>query len=157
MRHTYPEAYFNFIDTTALSDSSASSAAAKSFARLSLLEKESEPQAPYGTMELNQFVLDGSREIFPAEQPEDVPYWSEEKSDEAGAYVINPVLEIVFTKTHSSTGLTLHFAEDIPAEIKITWYTLYGTKLTAAVFNPDSRDYFAGTRCRIMGVLQWSL
>lgn len=141
MRTTYPEAYFNFIDVTALSDSHAASTSVKDFANTALLQEDIE-QTVYGTMELNQFVLDGSREIFPRAAPEDVPFWSDEKSDESGCYTKNPTLEISFTETHGSVGLTLHFAEDIPAEILITWYTLYGTKLMAAVFYPDSMDYF---------------
>lgn len=141
MRTTYPEAYFNFIDVTALSDSHAASVSAKDFANTALL-KEDIRQTAYGTTELNQFVLDGSREIFPRAAPEDVPFWSDEKSDETGSYVKNPTLEITFTETHSSVGLTLHFAEDIPAKILITWCTLYGTKLMAAAFYPDSKDYF---------------
>lgn len=148
MRTTYPEAYFNFIDVTALEDSYTATASAKTFANTALLKENTRiKQAPYGTMELNQFVLDGSREIFPAEQPEDVPFWSDEKSNEAGAYAKNPTLEITFTRPHSSIGLTLHFAEDIPGEVMITWYTLYGSKLMAAVFYPDSMDYFC--KCQV--------
>ncbi len=141
MRTTYPEAYFNFIDVTALTDSKAVALTAKDFADTALLKKDIR-QKEYGTMELNQFVLDGSREIFPADAPEDVPYFSDEKSDENRHYAYNPILEITFRKAHSSIGLTLHFASDIPAEIEIIWYTLSGTKLISETFYPDAAEYF---------------
>ncbi len=141
MRTTYPEAYFNFIDVTALSDSRVVSASAKDFSN-TLLFRGDICQAAYGTMELNQFVLDGTREIFPEGQPGDVPFWSDEKSGADCLYVKNPVLEISFTQPHTSTGLDLYFAGDIPAEILVTWYTLYGTRLFSEVFCPDGREYF---------------
>ncbi len=126
---------------TALSDSHVDAASAKDFSNASLFHEDGR-QAAYGTMELNQFVLDGSRKIFPLEQPADVPYWSDEKSDIKGLYVKNPMLEVSFSKVHSSIGLSLYFAEDIPAEIMVTWYTLYGSKLDSATFYPDSKEYF---------------
>ncbi len=141
MRTTYPQAQFNFIDVTALADSKVFSTVAKHFANTALYQHNVR-QSIYGTMELNQFVLDGSREIFPIDQPKDVPFWSDEKSDEKGFYVKNPSLEVNFTKAHSSIGLMLYFADDIPAEIQITWYTLYGTKLDAATFYPDNKEFF---------------
>lgn len=146
MRKTYPEAYFNFIDVTALTDSSVVSTTVKEFSNTALY-LDNIRQASYGTMELNQFILDGSREIFPYEQPEDVPYWSDEKSDEYGLYAKNPMLEVAFTQAHTSIGLTLYFEEDIPAEIVITWYTLYGTKLIDKTFYPDNKEYFC--KCNV--------
>lgn len=138
---TYPQAQFNFKDVTALADSKVVSTAAKNFSNMALYQNDIR-QATYGTMELNQFVLDGSRLIFPVEQPTDVPFWSDEKSDANGLYVKNPTLEINFTEAHSSIGLMLYFAEDIPAQIQITWYTLYGTKLDTTTFYPDGKEFF---------------
>ena len=146
MRTTYPEAFFNFIDVTALSDSKAVSTSAKDFSNTALFHDDIS-QASYGTLELNQFVLDGSREIFPTQQPEDVPYWSEEKSDESCCYINNPTLEITFTKPHTSIGLNLHFAEEVPAKILVTWYTLSGSKLISQTFYPDSAEFFC--RCHV--------
>lgn len=140
MRVTYPETCFGFWDSTALADGQVVSSSAQRFSDPDLF-KDNIRQAIYGTMELNQFVLDGSRQIFP-EEPEDVPYWSNEISDETGIYEKTPSLEIVFSKAHSSIGLTLYFGEDIPREVRITWYTLYGTKLQTDTFYPDSREYF---------------
>ena len=150
MRQTYPEAYFNFIDVSAKADSQIKAETAQEFSSLGL-QYEDNQQATYGTLELNQFLLDGSREIFPDELPEDVAYWSTEMSDADCLYTDNPMLEINFTVTHSSIGLTLYFAGDIPAEILITWYTLYGTKIISQVFYPDKREYFCNCNVQNYG------
>lgn len=142
---TYPEAYFNFIDVTADADSTVSSASATDFSDTSLFHDDMK-QKLYATLELNQFILDGSMEILP-DNPTDVPFWSSNMSGDDCLYENNPVLQVVFTKTHSSIGLYLHFSGDIPDEILVTWYTLYGTKLIAKTFYPDSAEYFC--QCQV--------
>lgn len=137
---TYPEAQFNFIDVSALTDSTAVSTGAKDFS-IPALFRDDIRQALYGTMELNQFVLDGSREIFPV-TPDDIPFWGDELSNVDCEYVKNPVLEVHFSEAHSSIGLNLYFAEDVPEEILITWYTLYGTRLISATYLPDNKEFF---------------
>lgn len=141
MRVTYPEAEFNFIDVTALADSSAMSTSIKDFAEPALFLEDIRMKE-YGTMELNQFVLDGSRAIFPSQGVQDVPYWSDDMSDEAGRFAVPPTLEIRFTESHSSVGITLYFSGDIPETVVITWYTVYGTRLESAEFHPDGQVYF---------------
>lgn len=153
MRTTYPEASFCFVDVTALADSQTASTTAKDFSNYPLFCDQTARQAPYGTLERNQFLLDGSREIFPAAGPEDVPWWSDEKSDAEGGYVKPPSLEISFTQPHSSIGLTLYFAGDYPARVRITWYTLYGSKLRSQVFYPDSSEYFCSCQVQNYGKL----
>lgn len=145
MRKTYPEAYFNFIDVTANEDSTVSSESATDFSDTFLFHEDTR-QSPYATLELNQFVLDGSMEILPY-NPTDVPFWSEEMSGDDCLYENNPVLQVVFQKNHSSIGLHLYFSGDIPAEILVTWYTLYGTKLIAKTFYPDNSEYFC--KCQV--------
>jgi len=147
---TYPEAQLNFIDVTALGDSQVMTTAANPMSNTSLFRDNIRQQC-YGTMELNQLILDGSRSILPDGHPDDIPYWSEEKSDANGDYIINPTLEIFFTEPHSSIGLNLYFSEDIPAKIQITWYSLYGTSLDTAVFYPDSNVYFCKRQVRNYG------
>lgn len=150
MRTTYPEAYFNFIDVTAEADSQVASASANVFSNMELFHEDIR-QASYATLELNQFVLDGSLEIFQTEQPLDVPFWSNGMSDENCMCDVNPTLEIKFAQTHSSIGLTLYFAEDIPAEILVTWYTLYGTKLISQTYYPNSKEYFCNCHVQNYG------
>lgn len=150
MRTTYPEARFDFSDVTALKDSTLLSSAIQDFVDLGLLQDNIE-QSAYGTMELNQFILDGSLNILP-EQPE-IPFWSSKKSDAECTYSESPTLEISFTEPHSSIGLTLHFAEDIPAEVRIVWYALSGIELADETFYPDSAEYFCECNVQNYGKL----
>ena len=140
MRVTYPEAYFNFVDVTAQDDSRPASTSAKTFSDLTLF-REMTQQDSYGTLELNQFILDGSRTVIPETMPSDVPFWSDEISNAEGNYAKAPALEIAFSRVHSSIGLTLYFSGDVPAELCVTWYTLYGTKLCSEIFYPDANEF----------------
>ena len=137
---TYPKASFQFVDVTALSDSSVSSDSNQDFGAI-LLFKDPVRMKRYGTMEHNQFILDGSRDIY-YQNPEDIAYWSTAKSDGEGIYIQCPAITITFSKPHSSVGLTLFFGEDRPGQISVTWYSAGGAKLDSGIFYPDSEEYF---------------
>lgn len=139
MSKTYAIAKMKFIDVSALSDAAVSTTDNQSIGNIGLFQKENE-QDPYGTLELNQFVLDGSKSI-PPETPADIAFWSEEKSSADTIFSTHPEIEISFTQQHSSAGITLYFADDYPTEIVITWYTISGTKIDSKTFNPDSMIY----------------
>ena len=53
------------------------------------------------------------------------------------------ILELTITFRHSisSAGITLYFADEHPAELTITWYTLSGSKLDQKTFYPDNLVY----------------
>ncbi len=139
MSKTYAIAKMKFIDVSALSDAAISTTDNQSIGNIGLFQQENE-QDPYGTLELNQFVLDGSKSILP-EAPADIAFWSEEKSSADTIFSTHPEIEISFTQQHSSAGITLYFADDYPTEIVITWYTISGTKIDSKTFNPDSMIY----------------
>lgn len=141
MRTTYPEAEFDLTDVTAREDSTLESGTVAEFTDLTLLKNESSMRQ-YGTMERNQFLLDGSRVIFPAEGPSDVAYWSAPMSDMDRAFQEPPGLQVTFTEPHSSIGLTLHFSGDIPSKVKVEWYALEGKKLEEGIFSPDNSAFF---------------
>ncbi|MCM1190777.1 MAG: hypothetical protein NC541_15995 [bacterium] len=141
-RTTYPEAKFDFVDVTAQEDSTVSSQDAASFSDSALFYGGPVHQASYGTLEHNRFILDGTEEIFPADGPKDIPFWSTNRSGGDCLYADPPMLVISFSKPHSSIGLTLSFAAEIPSEIRVTWYTLHGTKLIAETYHPKDRDCF---------------
>lgn len=143
MRITYPEAEFDMTDVTAREDSTPISGSAMGFADLSLLNEES-AMGSYGTMERNQFLLDGSMDVFPAERPADVAFWSTAMSDSDGGFEESPELQVAFTEPHSSVGLTLYFSGDVPSQIIVEWYALSGEKLAEEVFCPESRVFFCG-------------
>lgn len=139
MSKTYAIAKMKFIDVSALSDATISTNDNQSIGNTRLFQQETE-QDPYGTLELNQFVLDGSKSILP-ESPVDVAFWSKWKSAADCKFAINPTIEISFTQQHSSAGITIYFADDYPTEIAVTWYTISGTKIDSKTFYPDSMIY----------------
>lgn len=132
--------HMEFIDTTAIADATVTAAGNVSFGNLELFD-ELTGQKDYGTLELNQFILDGSKEILPVAAP-DVAFWSDSASDEETCLSEETRLEIDFTKPHTSAGIKLYFAGEYPAAIKITWYSLAGSKLVEESFYPDSLEYF---------------
>lgn len=136
MNRTYCIAEMKFTDVTALSDATVESSCNQSFGNTDIFKKETD-QENYGTFELNQFVLDGSRSILP-ESPGDIAFWSKEMSKDDCTFEQNPKIQVSFKENHSSSGITLYFAEDYPEEIMITWYTLSGTKLDTMSFHPTS-------------------
>lgn len=136
---TYAIAEMKFIDVTALSDVSLSSEENQTVGNLELFAEQTS-QASYGTSELNQFVLNGSREIMP-EVPADIAFWSSEKSLSDCTFESNPAVEISFTKPHTSSGITLYFVEEYSAELKVTWYDTCGTKIIDKTFYPKKLAY----------------
>mgnify|MGYP004456163241 FL=1 len=143
---------FGLYDVTARGDSVPSSTDARSFCDLSsdlLLDKV--PALPlYGTLETRQFLMDGSYSLFP-DSPSGQFWglWSSQLSDESGRFSSPPVLQIRFSKTHSSSGLMLHFyapTEDWASELTIQWYGSDGGLLTTAVFTPDAVDYYCARK-----------
>lgn len=139
MSKTSCKAEMKFIDVTALEDAELSSSDNNFVSNLELFQAEVR-QEDYGTLELNQFVLDGSKTVM-SDTPEDIAFWSDTMSGNDCEFENAPKLTVTFEAAHSSSGLTLYFVGEYPVEIKITWYTLYGTKLESVIFFPDSLVY----------------
>lgn len=154
MRQTYPEAVFDFIDTKAKKDSTASSDTVQPFCDLALLKNE-DNSPDYGTLELNQFVLDGSKVILAdnSQPSQDIAFLGNTISGTDSSFPKGkePKLTISFTQPHSSVGITLRFAGTIPKAVELTWYTLYGTKLITKVFYPDRNVYFCSANVQNYG------
>ena len=139
MRKTYCKAHMTFVDVTALADSIPSSASNQDIADITLLKDKVAAQ-DYGTLELNQFILDGTKQII-AESTNDIVYMSDSMSDEECLFTENPVIVFEFTQNHTSAGITLDFGYGYPAEITVTWYTLKNEKLIAKTFYPDATTF----------------
>lgn len=139
MSRTYAMAEMKFIDVTALSDASLSSDYNQELGNLGLFAEQTE-QGSYGTLELNQFVLDGSKEVIPT-APDDIAFWSSEKSLSDCTFKNNPVIEVLFSMPHTSSGLTFYFVDEYPKEIKVTWYDCTGAKIIDKTFSPDNLVY----------------
>ena len=132
---TYCKVEMKFTEVTALSDAEVSTEDNQSIGNVSNF-KEQIAQADYGTLELNQFVLDASKRLL--DEPEDIAFWNENLSKKDCSFEVNPKVSIHFTKQHSSSGLTFYFEDTYPAEMQVIWYTLDGIKLDAKTFYPDS-------------------
>jgi hypothetical protein len=141
MSRTSVKAEMKFIDVTALGDSTFTSDTIQAFSNLGLLSEDNETESNnYADLGINQMILDGSKAVLDGSE-QDIGYWSSVRSNDNCLFDDNPVLAIDFTEAHSSSGLTLYFAEDYPTQIRITWYDLEGNKIIGATFNPDSLIY----------------
>lgn len=143
---------FGLYDVTARGDSAPSCTTAKPFCNLGrdLLLESVPSQNKYGTLESEQWLMDGSFAFFP-EVPEQYFWglWSTTQSDKIGVFADPPVLDITFTQDHSSSGLTLHFyspTEDWASRIKIQWFSQDGGLISTALFYPDSVDYYCAKK-----------
>lgn len=143
---------FGLYDVTARGDSTPSCTTAKPFCNLGrdLLLESVPSQNKYGTLESEQWLMDGSFAFFP-EVPEQYFWglWSATQSDKSGVFADPPVLDITFTQDHSSSGLTLHFyspTEDWASRIKIQWFSQDGGLISTALFYPDSVDYYCAKK-----------
>lgn len=143
---------FGLYDVTARGDSAPSCTTAKPFCNLGrdLLLESVPSQNKYGTLENEQWIMDGSFSFFP-EVPEQYFWglWSTTQSDKNGVFADPPVLDITFTQDHSSSGLTLHFyspTEDWASRIKIQWFSQDGGLISTALFYPDAVDYYCAKK-----------
>lgn len=143
---------FGLYDVTARGDSAPSCTTAKPFCNLGrdLLLESVPSQNKYGTLESEQWLMDGSFSFFP-EVPEQYFWglWSTTQSDKNGVFADPPVLDITFTQDHSSSGLTLHFyipTDDWASRIKIQWFSQDGGLISMALFYPDAVDYYCAKK-----------
>lgn len=141
-----------FIDVTALSDATVTTDNNQSIGSVGLFADQTK-QSDYGTFELNQFILDGSKSVLP-ENPNDIAFWSEELSKADCTFETNPKITITFKEQHTSAAITLYFEDEFPAELKITWYTVAGTKLVTETFYPDSLIYVCNTQVQNYGKIE---
>lgn len=132
-------AKMKFADVTALKDSTVALSENQLFCNVELF-KEQVSQCDYATLERNQFVLDGTKEILP-ETPEDIAFWTGEKSNEQCEFETVSAAVVQFTEPHSSAGITLYFTGRYPTSVRLKWYTLEGTVLDSRIFYPDSLVY----------------
>lgn len=143
---------FGLYDVTARGDSAPSCTTAKPFCNLGrdLLLESVPSQNKYGTLESEQWLMDGSFAFFP-EVPEQYFWglWSATQSDKSGVFADPPVLDITFTQDHSSSGLTLHFyspTEDWASRVKIQWFGQDGGLIATALFYPNVVDYYCAKK-----------
>lgn len=149
---TYCRAEMKFIDVTALADAAVTTDDNQSIGSVGLFADQTK-QSDYGTFELNQFILDGSKSVLP-ENPNDIAFWSEALSKDGCTFETNPKITITFKEQHTSAAITLYFEDEFPAELKITWYTVSGTKLVTETFYPDSLIYVCNNQVQNYGKIE---
>lgn len=149
---TYCRAEMKFIDVTALADATVTTDDNQSIGSVELFADQTK-QSDYGTFELNQFILDGSKSVLP-ENPNDIAFWSDVLSKDGCTFETNPKITITFKEQHTSAAITLYFEDEPPAELKITWYTIAGTKLVTETFYPDSLIYVCNNQVQNYGKIE---
>lgn len=149
---TYCRAEMKFIDVTALADASVTTDDNQGIGSIELFAEQTE-QKSYGTFELNQFVLDGSKSVL-TENPKDIAFWNDALSKEDCTFETDPKITVTFQEQHTSAAITLYFEDEPPAELKITWYTIAGTKLITETFYPDSLIYVCNTHVQNYGKIE---
>ena len=149
---TYCRAEMKFIDVTALADATVTTNDNQGIGSVGLFADQTK-QSDYGTFELNQFTLDGSKSVLP-DNPNDITFWSDVLSNDGCTFETNPKITITFKEQHTSAALTLYFKDEPPAELKITWYTIAGTKLVTETFYPDSLIYVCNTQVQNYGKIE---
>ena len=140
--------HMEFIDTSAIADSTAASSSGANITDLTLLSNE-DAYPDYGIPDLNCFILDGSKSILAS--GDRIPFVSDDVSGNDCTFITNPVLTVSFTNQHTSAGITLDFISDYPAELKITWYDLNNIKIIEKTFLPDKLKYFCKHQCENYG------
>jgi hypothetical protein len=141
-----------FIDVTALSDATVTTDDNQSIGSIGLFQNQTD-QNDYGTFELNQFVLDGSKDIL-SDNPADIAFWNDTLSKADCTFETNPKITVTFQEQHTSAAITLYFEDEFPAELKITWYTSAGTKLVTETFYPDSLIYVCNQQIQNYGKVE---
>lgn len=152
MSQTSFEVVYDLKDTTALQDSIPSTMDNQGFAVESLL-KDNTAFPDYGTLEQDYFLLDGTMPELP-DEPEGIPFWTSELSDDNGNFLDNPVLTILFSENHTSTGLTFHFVGELPLQFQVRWYDLTGNMIALKSFQPDIPDFYARNLVENYGKLE---
>lgn len=149
---TYCRAEMKFIDVTALADAAVTTDDNQIIGSVGLFSDQTK-QSDYGTFELNQFILDGSKSVLP-DNPQDIAFWNDSLSKNDCSFETNPKLTITFKEQHTSAAITLYFEDEPPAELKITWYTIAGTKLITETFYPDSLIYVCNNQVQNYGKIE---
>ena len=149
---TYCRAEMKFIDVTALADATITTNDNQGIGSVGLFADQTK-QSDYGTFELNQFILDGSKSVLP-DNPNDIAFWNDSLSKDDCSFETNPKITITFREQHTSAAITLYFEDNPPAELKITWYTIAGTKLVTETFYPDSLIYVCNKQVQNYGKIE---
>ena len=165
---SYVEISFKVTDPDAYEDASATDNSHVSFADTNYIVSEVDKNIrPYATLEMNQFVLDGGRDILPNSNYGEVGFVGGAISSANKTYSTNPIVTINFTKVHSNMlqGVTIKWSEflgEYAEEFKVSAYngntlvaskTVTGNESVLSVVNVDIINYNKIT----IEVVKWSI
>ncbi len=133
---------FELVDVTAKQDSNLLLTDKQDFVDVNDLKEDELEETLYGTLEKNQFLLDGTRRLM-SETLDDMGWWSNQMSNQNGIFATPLVLEISFSDIHTSLGLTLIFSKagDYCSRLKIDWYNLNNELISSKIFEPNNYYY----------------
>ena len=97
---------------------------------------------PYATLEPFSWSLDGTRALFD-NAPENVGWWSKERTNNDGRFDTPPVITISFPQPYTATGLTFIFWPSMNQwcnKIEVSWYNKQKL-LAQTAANPDSTKW----------------
>lgn len=144
------ELKYGLFDITAADDSSQSCDDVQPFADVSILntpDLDSLTVKPWETLETNQWILDGSKKLFP-DNPETEVFglWSLSQSGDDCNFEVPVVLTCDFTQPHTTVGITFIFREDsneYANRVDIDYYSSNGELIAEKTFHPNKATYFA--------------
>lgn len=135
---------FGLVDVTAKQDSQLTVNDKQDFVDILDLKRDDIQEIKYATCEKNQFALNGTFELMPEiEELDNMCWWSNKMSDENGEFEIPLVMEINFTETHSSMGITLVFSQagDYCNNLNLKYYDINNNLISNENFTPNNYRY----------------
>ena len=122
---SYVKIAFSNIDTSAATDGSWVSNGAQSYSEFDTVDYDYDYQAPYATLELNRWALDGNAVIIPASGTIYDGFVSSIMSDAYGGFTTAAVITREFSVPHTFPGLTLTFDtryKEWPVSVTVDFY-----------------------------------
>ena len=135
---------FGLVDVTAKKDSQLAVNDKQNFVDITDLERNDIEEVKYATCEKNQFALNGTYELMPEiKNLDNMCWWSNKMSNENGEFETPLVMEINFTETHSSMGITLIFSQagDYCNNLNLKYYDINNNLISNENFTPDNYKF----------------
>lgn len=127
-------------DVTAKATATATSNGAQNFAPPSQTIDALNNYDKYSTLELNNWILDGSVKLFPNNPTgQEWGYWSSAMSNDSGTFTTSPVLTFSWTSNHSSVGVTIGANTPI-LEMVLRWYDSSNTLISTYTYTNSDLD-----------------
>lgn len=137
---------YSLYDVTAAGDGVMSMPNLQPFSDLGELLDEDQVIAGLATLEHNEWMLDGTMDVFPTGYGSAFTgVWSSAQSGADCVFSSPPVLTVTFSQAHTSGGITLVFSEataDWCSDLTIQWFDQDGATLGTQDYQPDSARYF---------------